>query len=106
MQTPTLSSETKAYAAGVGFTLIFCLHYLAASRLLADLPPVVLGAWRGLLGGGVLAVAFRSHWKSLFTAKVGVRAVAMGVFGFCLNQILLLEGLKRSAVADAAVITN
>lgn len=99
-------TQMKAYAAGGAFTLIFCLHYLAAGKLLEDLPPVVFGASRGIGAGLLLTVVFFRKLKPLLTPRNAGRAVLVGLFGFCLNQLLLLEGLKRSTPADAALINN
>ena len=96
----------KAYAAGVGFTLIFCLHYLAAAKLLEDLPATVLGSARGLGAGLLLVAVFPRQLRPLFAPGRRVPMLCVGLSGFCLNQLLLLEGLKRSTPADAALITN
>ena len=95
----------KAYAACLGFTTIFCIHYIVAKEVLQSISPVALGASRGIAGGllicGSVPHLFRGiPWRTLLVA------IPVGVLGFCINQLLFLHGLNLSHASTAAVLSN
>lgn len=97
-----------AIAAGLGSSILFALHYVAAKSLLAHPVPVGLAALRGLVGGALLlALAARRHGlpRRIAPAALGSVAVA-ALFGFFINQLCFMAGLARSSPAEAALISN
>lgn len=103
---PVVSTRLPLLAS-TAVAVIFSAHYIVSKRLLASgVDPIAFAAFRGLLGGTILMVVFRrALWKALdrrFVRRVGL----VSVFGFFLNQLCFMEGLKRTSAVNAALIST
>lgn len=88
----------------VSFT--FCLHFFVAKEVMKEIPPIVLGGMRGLLGGLLLFVIFLpSHKNAIKLSHVKI-LLSIAFFGYFINQILFLNGLKLTSALNTAVIMN
>jgi drug/metabolite transporter (DMT)-like permease len=88
----------------VSFT--FCLHFFVAKDVMKTVPPIVLGGSRGLLGGLLLFIIYFANIKGSFTAKSLTMLLSIAFFGYFINQILFLNGLKLSSPLNTGVIMN
>lgn len=88
----------------VSFT--FCLHFFVAKDVMKAVPPIVLGGSRGLLGGLLLFIIYYADLKGNFTLKNLKILLSIAFFGYFINQILFLNGLKLSTPLNTGVIMN
>jgi drug/metabolite transporter (DMT)-like permease len=89
----------------VSFT--FCLHFFVAKDVMkGGVPPIVLGGSRGLLGGLLLFAIYYANLKGSFTLKSMKMLLSIAFFGYFINQILFLNGLKLSSPLNTGVIMN
>lgn len=88
----------------VSFT--FCLHFFVAKDVMKAVPPIVLGGFRGVLGGLLLFMIFFANLKDRFTLKNLKMLLSIAFFGYFINQILFLNGLKLSSPLNTGVIMN
>jgi drug/metabolite transporter (DMT)-like permease len=88
----------------VSFT--FCLHFFVAKDVMKAVPPIVLGGFRGVLGGLLLFMFYFSDLKGNFTLKNLKMLLSIAFFGYFINQILFLNGLKLSTPLNTGVIMN
>ena len=101
------SSDILVIIICVVVTTIFSLHYLAASEILAqNVSPPSLSAWRGVLGGSLILLLTRQKlsWPNIVQNIVPLFLISF--FGFFLNQILFMHGLRMSTPLNAALISN
>ncbi len=101
-----VSSTILGYICGFCYTTLFCGHYLVAQEVLRQVDTFALSSLRGLLGGILLYLVFKGKAFIPIDIKVIKFMLLMGLCSFGLNQILFLEGLKRSAPLNAAIIVN
>jgi drug/metabolite transporter (DMT)-like permease len=92
------------YSFIVSFT--FCVHFFVAKDVLHTITPTMLGAVRGVVGGLILYLMFFTHMKGTFSLKNVAMLLSIAFFGYFINQVLFLEGLKRSTPLNTAVIMN
>lgn len=92
------------YSLIVSFT--FCVHFYVAKDVLHTISPTMLGAVRGVIGGLILYGMFFNHIKGKFDLKIIGTLLSIAFFGYFINQVLFLEGLKRSTPLNTAVIMN
>lgn len=88
----------------VSFT--FCLHFFVAKMVMQEVPPIVLGGSRGLMGGLLLFMIYFADIKDNFTFKNLKMLLSIAFFGYFINQILFLSGLKLSSPLNTGVIMN
>lgn len=88
----------------VSFT--FCLHFFVAKDVMLAVPPIVLGGTRGVLGGLLLFMIYFRNIKGNFTASNLKMLLSIAFFGYFINQILFLNGLKLSSPLNTSVIMN
>ena len=88
----------------VSFT--FALHFFVAKDVMKTVPPIVLGGSRGLLGGLLLFAIYFSSLKDNLTIKNLKMLLSIAFFGYFINQILFLNGLKLSSPLNTGVIMN
>lgn len=99
-------SDNLPILAALAFTTIFCIHYVFAKEILKHTDAYTLACMRGLFGGLILLVFFfRPTVKVLKWPMIGKMALP-AFFGVLLNQILFLEGIKRTVPLHAAVLAN
>ena len=67
---------------------------------------MTLACLRGLLGGALLLFLFFNQVKKILHKELILKMMIPAFFGVILNQILFLEGLKRSTPLHAAVLAN
>lgn len=92
------------YSLIVSFT--FCVHFFVAKDVLRTISPTMLGAVRGVIGGLILYLLFFSHLKNNLNLKVVATLFSIAFFGYFINQVLFLSGLKLSTPLNTAVIMN
>jgi drug/metabolite transporter (DMT)-like permease len=92
------------YSFVVSFT--FCVHFFVAKDVLHTISPTMLGAVRGVIGGLILYILFFSHVKGKFHWKTAATLLSIAFFGYFINQVLFLKGLKLSTPLNTAVIMN
>ena len=100
---------TKKFIGGlysfiVAFT--FCVHFFVAKDVLQTISPTMLGAVRGVIGGMILYVLFFKGFKGHLTLRKFVMMLIIAFFGYFINQVMFLGGLKLSTPLNTAVIMN
>jgi drug/metabolite transporter (DMT)-like permease len=87
-------------------SLLFVLHFYVAKGVLSSVSPQILGGFRGFLGG--LVILLFQHKKIDFKAqqKFLKTYIVIAFFGFFINQILFLNGLKLSSPLNTSIIMN
>lgn len=88
----------------VSFT--FCVHFFVAKDVLHTISPTMLGAVRGVIGGLILYIMFFNHIRGKFDLKIIGSLLSIAFFGYFINQILFLKGLKLSTPLNTSVIMN
>lgn len=92
------------YSFIVAFT--FCVHFFVAKDVLQTISPTMLGAVRGVIGGLILYVLFFKQFKGHLTVRKFVMMLIIAFFGYFINQVMFLGGLKLSTPLHTAVIMN
>ena len=92
------------YSLIVSFT--FCVHFFVAKDVLQTISPTMLGAVRGVIGGLILYILFFTHIKKNITLKIAATLLSIAFFGYFINQVLFLSGLKLSTPLNTAIIMN
>lgn len=87
-------------------SLIFSFHYIAAKDVLEHVHPLMLSGVRGFVGGLILFIFFWKKIKDHLEVKTLMNIFFVGIFGFCLNQIFFMYGLKETDAVNASVIIN
>lgn len=88
----------------VSFT--FCVHFFVAKEVMKAVPPLVLGGVRGVLGGLLLFIIFFPSIKNSVKFSHVKILLSIAFFGYFINQILFLNGLKLSSPLNTSVIMN
>lgn len=109
MTLPHASTGNKKILGGfysliVSFT--FCVHFFVAKDVLHTISPTMLGAVRGVIGGLILYLLFFNHIKGQLNLKIIATLLSIAFFGYFINQVLFLSGLKMSTPLNTAVIMN
>lgn len=104
-----ITTDNKKFLGGfysfiVSFT--FCVHFFVAKDVLQTISPTMLGAVRGVIGGLILYVLFFHHIKDNLNLKTTATLLSIAFFGYFINQVLFLSGLKLSTPLNTAVIMN
>ncbi len=95
-----------AYSLCLLVNIIFCLHYYAAKVVIsAGVNPLALSAVRGLIGGCFLLLIYRDFFTKLNWHLIKNFAV-VAFFGFFLNQVFFLFGVKKTSPLNVAIIVN
>ncbi|MDQ7091055.1 MAG: DMT family transporter [Methylococcales bacterium] len=92
------------YSFTVSFT--FCLHFFVAKDVLQTISPIVLGGMRGVFGGLLLYAIYFRQIKGHLNPRSLTLLIAIAFFGYFINQILFLNGLKRSTPLNTSIIMN
>ena len=92
------------YSFIVSFT--FCLHFFVAKDVLQTISPIVLGGFRGFFGGLLLYAIYFRQIKGNINFDTIKMLLAIAFFGYFINQILFLNGLKRSTPLNTSIIMN
>ena len=102
------SSKDKAFAIfyAILISLIFVGHYFIAKDVMKEVPPLILGAARGIIGGPLIFLFIRTPIKKHINKKLLLNLVAIGFLGFFLNQILFLYGLKNTTALKTSLFIN
>ena len=88
-------------------TLIFSIHYIVAKEVLnSGIPPLLLASTRGVFGGLLILFIFRKKIDITLIKENLWSLLCIGLFGFCLNQYLFMNGLTLSTPLHAAIISN
>lgn len=88
-------------------TAIFSAHYIVAKSIIdKGISPYSLSSWRGIIGGAIILSFFRKQIKIELLKKNKAPLIIISLFGFCLNQILFMQGLKLTSPVNAALISN
>jgi drug/metabolite transporter (DMT)-like permease len=94
-------------AAALGATLLWGMNFSAAKRVLQEVDPLAVAAARAL--GGVVVFAalllLLDGPRGFAWARLK-RAAPLGLLGVFANQILFIEGLKRTSAAHSAVLIS
>lgn len=87
-------------------SLLFVLHFYVAKGVLQEVSPQILGGFRGVLGGLVILIfQYKNINFSEQKSFLGLY-VLIAFFGFFINQILFLNGLKLSTPLNTSIIMN
>ena len=94
-------------AAALTATLLWGMNFSAAKRVLEEIDPLAVAAARAL-GGLVVFAALLLFLDGVrgFAWPRLKRAAPLGLLGVCANQILFIEGLKRTSAAHSAVLIS
>lgn len=92
------------YSFIVSFT--FCLHFFVAKDVLQSISPIVLGGVRGVFGGLLLYAIYFRQIKGNINPRSLMMLVGIAFLGYFINQILFLNGLKRSTPLNTSIIMN
>ncbi|MDD2776541.1 MAG: DMT family transporter [Gallionella sp.] len=87
-------------------SLTFCIHFFVAKEVMTVVPPLVLGGVRGVLGGLLLFIIFFPNIKGSVKFSHFKILISIAFFGYFINQILFLNGLKLSTPLNTSVIMN
>ena len=94
-------------AAALAATLLWGINFSAAKRVLEEVDPLAVAAARAL--GGVVVFAalllFLDGTRGFAWSRLK-RAAPLGLLGVFANQILFIEGLKRTSAAHSAVLIS
>lgn len=86
---------------------LFSVHYLVSKALLYEgADPIALSAFRGMFGGAILILIFREKVLTSLTKQSAPRIALVAFFGFFLNQLFFMEGLRRTAPVNAALLAT
>jgi drug/metabolite transporter (DMT)-like permease len=89
--------------------LIWAVNYSLVKALVQDMPPLVFNAVRLLVSSAVFAATWalgRRGSRPAFTARDRLTVAALGVFGHCGYQLLFINGIARTTVANSALISG
>ncbi|NRA66785.1 MAG: DMT family transporter [Pseudobacteriovorax sp.] len=101
-----IGSKSLGHICAFLCAVIFSCHYLVAKEVIQTVDPLVLGAFRGLIGGGILAMAFPRKLLLGINLKSAASLATIAIFTFVINQTLFLKGLNLTDSVDAALISN
>jgi drug/metabolite transporter (DMT)-like permease len=87
-------------------SLLFVLHFYVAKDVLKSVHPNILGGFRGLVGG-ILIIFFAARGADFSEQKKFLKYfLLIAFFGFFINQILFLGGLKKTSALNTSIILN
>ncbi len=103
-------SSALLYSALAFMIFIWSVNYIIGKVALRSFPPLLLSGWRTAVSGlfmiPVYAWARKRPGVSGWTARDLPRLLGIGVFGITLNQVLFVQGLSRTSVAHAAILSG
>lgn len=106
MNNQLLPKQYLAYLLCLLVNIIFCFHYYAAKIVItAGVHPLALSGVRGIIGGLFLLAFHRNFFKHL-NKRLLVELVLVAAFGFYLNQMVFLFGVKRTSPLNVSLIIN
>ena len=86
--------------------IFFGFHYLAAKRVMAEMPPLVYAALRGA-GGAALVLAMACALRRPFPSRADAGMLGVwAVLGVVINQIFFVEGLYRTTAIHSALLNS
>jgi drug/metabolite transporter (DMT)-like permease len=91
--------------AALGATLLWGINYTVAKRVVAEIDPLAIASARA--AAGMLVFGSLMLWRdgiAGFTGSRLARALPLGLLGIFANQILFIEGLKRSTASHSAIL--
>lgn len=100
------SNKLKGGLCSLIVSFTFCLHFFVAKDVMKEVPPLVLGGMRGVLGGLLLLIIFLPSNKNAVKLSHIKMLLSIAFFGYFINQILFLNGLKLTSPLNTAVIMN
>jgi len=87
-------------------SLLFVVHFYVAKDVLKSVHPNILGGFRGLVGG-ILIILFAARGANFKEQKQFLKYfLLIAFFGFFINQILFLGGLKKTSALNTSIILN
>lgn len=93
---PGTSAPVHAYILGLLAALLFAAHVVIV-RLLSDrVDPLAFSAWRGTLGGVVLAAMHAPALMRQFSLHLIIKSTTVAALIYGLNQMLLAYGLVEA----------
>lgn len=87
-------------------SLLFVLHFYVAKGVLKEVSPQILGGFRGVMGGIVILLFQYRKIDFISQQKFLKNYLIIAFFGFFINQILFLNGLKLSSPLNTSIIMN
>jgi drug/metabolite transporter (DMT)-like permease len=99
------STAIPGVAAALGAVVLWGINFSAAKRVLQELDPLAVAAARASVGVVVFLVLLLAveGGRGLSLDRVR-RAAPLGLLGVFANQLLFIEGLKRTTAAHSAVL--
>lgn len=106
MKKHTFSTKYLAYSLCLLVNIIFCIHYYVAKIVISSgVNPLALSAVRGIIGGSFLLLFYRDFFSHLNKRLIGELAL-VAFFGFFLNQVFFLFGVKKTTPLNVSIIIN
>ena len=103
--TATASAAFPGVLAALGAVVLWGINFTVAKRVLLELDPLAVAAARALAGVVVFLVLLLALEGGRGLALTRVRRAApLGLLGVFANQLLFIEGLKRTTAAHSAVL--
>jgi len=104
---PTQSRDRAAVLTALLLVQVFFgFHYLAAKRVMAEMPPLVYASLRAA-GGAVLVLAVALALRRPFPSRTDARMLGIwSVLGVVVNQIFFVEGLYRTTAIHSALLNS
>ena len=104
---PTQSRDRAAVLTALLLVQIFFgFHYLAAKRVMADMPPLVYASLRAA-GGAVLVLGVAIGLRRPFPSRSDTAWLCLwSVLGVVVNQIFFVEGLYRTTAIHSALLNS
>jgi drug/metabolite transporter (DMT)-like permease len=99
------STAIPGVAAALGAVVLWGINFSVAKRVLQELDPLAVAAARAFTGVVVFLVLLLAveGGRGLSLDRVR-RAAPLGLLGVFANQLLFIEGLKRTTAAHSAVL--
>ena len=104
---PTQSRDRAAVLAALLLVQVFFgFHYLAAKRVMAEMPPLVYASLRAA-GGAVLVLAVALALRRPFPSRGDAGQLCLwSILGVVVNQIFFVEGLYRTTAIHSALLNR
>ena len=103
---PASTGEWRGHAALIGVQFSFGLFPLVGKAVFGTFAPDLVAAYRILFGSALfLGLAFWLHGRAALPARSDLlRFQLAALLGVAVNQVLYLEGLKRSTAINAGLM--
>ena len=101
-----MTRRTTAILYAVIVALLFATHSVFARMTFSALDPLAFAGLRGLGAGLILVIVHAKSIRATLSYSLIIKSFIIAIFGFGLNQLLLIEGLIRAGTADAVLING